>query len=233
MSQKSLIVHLADRYHMEPARFIQALKATVVPSNVSDEQFAAFLMVAKEYDLNPLTKEIFAFPARSGGIQPVVSVDGWVKMANNHAEFDGMEFEDHIHEGQLAAITCRVYRKDRSHPTSSTEYMEECRRKTDVWRQWPSRMLRHKATIQALRLAFGFSGITEPDEAERAIQPAKDVTPEVQPATASIQDVNALLEQQVPEEYVPDATTQQVLDTFPDSKVVEVKATEKQEAGDE
>lgn len=231
MSQKSLIVHLADRYHMEPARFVQALKATVIPGNVSDEQFAAFLMVAKEYDLNPLTKEIFAFPARSGGIQPVVSVDGWVKMANAHPEFDGMEFEDHLNEGQLVAITCRVYRKDRSHPTSSTEYMEECRRKTDVWRQWPSRMLRHKATIQALRLAFGFSGITEPDEAERAIQPAKDVTPEVQPA--SIQDVNALLEQQAPEDYVPDATTQQVLDTFPDSKVVEVKATEKPEGEDE
>ena len=213
MQEKSLIVAMAGRYSMEPAKFVQALKATVVPKGASDEQFAAFLMVAKEYDLNPLTKEIFAFPSRGGGITPVVSVDGWIKMANSHPQFDGLETEDHLSEGKLAAITCRVYRKDRGHPTTCTEYMEECRRSTDVWRQWPARMLRHKATIQALRLAFGFSGIVEPDEAERHVEPAKDVTP----APASVADVNALLEA----EQSP--AVQQVKEVFPEAQVVEVQ----------
>jgi phage recombination protein Bet len=189
MEQKSLMVSMASRYDMEVSKFADTLRATVLPKGTSNEQFAAFLMVAREYDLNPLTKEIYAFPGKGGGITPVVSVDGWVKMANAHPQFDGMEFEDHLHEGQLAAITCRVYRKDRSHPTTATEYMAECRRQTDVWKNWPSRMLRHKATIQALRLAFGFSGIVEPDEAERAIAPAKDVTP-----AASAAELNTLLD---------------------------------------
>ena len=45
-------------------------------------------------------------------------------------------------------------------------------------------MLRHKAMIQCARLAFGFGGIYDQDEAERIVeaplsQPEKDITPEV------------------------------------------------------
>ena len=44
-----------------------------------------------------------------------------------------------------------------------------------------SRMLRHKATIQGARVAFGFSGITDEDEAAATpgLAGAKDVTPKV------------------------------------------------------
>lgn len=161
---------LASHYGMDKGAFIQTIKATVMSgSNVSNEQLAAFCLVAKEHKLNPFTKEIFAFPSR-GGIVPVVSVDGWMKLINSHPQFDGMEFKDVLNEqGGLLAVTCRIFRKDRSHPVEVTEYMSECRRNTDVWKQWPARMLRHKATIQAARYAFGFAGILEQDEAERMV----------------------------------------------------------------
>lgn len=167
---RSVLVDMSSRYGMEPAAFEATVRATCMSGQtVSREQFAAFLLVAKEYDLNPLTKEIYAFPTRGGGIQPIVSIDGWMSMINDHPACDGLEFEDHFGEdGKLAAITCRIYRKDRSRPTTVTEYMAECRRNTDVWKQWPARMLRHKAAIQCGRYAFGFSGIMEPDEWERA-----------------------------------------------------------------
>ena len=71
------------------------------------------------------------------------------------------------------SCTCRIYRKDRSHPIVVTEYMDECRRNTQPWKSHPRRMLRHKAMIQAARLAFGFTGIYDEDEAER-IKDAKD-----------------------------------------------------------
>jgi hypothetical protein len=117
--------------------------------------------------LNPFTKEIFAFPS-NGAIIPVVSVDGWLKLINQHPAFDGMEFVDVVDdEGRLVSVTCKMYRKDRRHPTEVTEYMAECMRSTDVWKKWPARMLRHKAIIQAARYSFGFAGIMEPDEAER------------------------------------------------------------------
>lgn len=165
----SVINDMAKRFGMDPRAFESTIKQTIMPANVqvSNEQVAAFLLVAKKYDLNPFTKEIFAFPNR-GGIQPIVSIDGWLKIINEQPEFDGMEFEDKLDDsGSLLAVTCRIYRKDRSRPTSVTEYMAECKRSTDTWKQWPARMLRHKAAIQAARYAFGFSGIMDPDEADR------------------------------------------------------------------
>lgn len=175
-ARKSVLLDMATRYGMEPAAFEATLRATVMPSNkeVTREQFAAFLLVAKEYRLNPLTKEIYAFPGKGDSIQPIVSIDGWMRMINNHPDFDGMEFEDNFNEeGQLYSITCKMYRKDRRHPVSVTEYMGECKRPTDTWQKWPARMLRHKAAIQAARYAFGFSGIYDEDEAQRFV----DVTP--------------------------------------------------------
>lgn len=150
--------------------FKRTLMRTVIKDKrASGEQIAAFLMVAKEYDLNPITKEIYAFPDKSGGIQPIVSVDGWLKIINSHPQFNGMDFEDKLDDkGSIVAITCRIYRKDREHPVVVTEYMNECARNTDPWKKWPARMLRHKTAIQAGRYAFGFSGIMEPDEFERS-----------------------------------------------------------------
>lgn len=172
LPKRSLVNSMAARYDMEPNAFVEAIKASVIKGACSNEQFAAFLMVAKEYDLNPLTKEIYAFPDR-GGIQPIVSIDGWMKLINSHPQFDGMEFDDTHEDGKLSSVTCRMYRKDRSRPISVIEYMTECARPTEPWKKWPARMLRHKAAIQAARYAFGFSGIMEPDEYDRM----KDVTP--------------------------------------------------------
>jgi phage recombination protein Bet len=173
----SVLATMADRYGMAPAAFEATVRATCMPgASVSREQFAAFLLVAKEYGLNPLTKEVYAFPSR-GGIQPIVSIDGWANLCNSHPQMDGIEFEDQTDgEGKLAAVTCRIFRKDRSRPTVVTEYMAECRRDTDVWKKWPARMLRHKALIQCARYAFGFSGIVDPDEADR-IREAETMQP--------------------------------------------------------
>ena len=167
-ARQSLTEKLASKFDIDRNQFVKTVKATCIKDGCTDEQFAQFLMVCNEYDLNPFTKEIYAFPTRGGGIQPIVSIDGWLKMINSHPQFDGMEMIDHKDDqGKLTAVTVKMFRKDRNHPTSCTEYMEECQRNTDTWRKWPARMLRHKATIQAARYAFGFSGIADPDEGER------------------------------------------------------------------
>lgn len=168
----SVMATMATRFGMDKRAFESTLMNTIMPQDrngqgPSQEQVAAFLVVAKKYSLNPFTKEIFAFPAKGGGIQPIVSIDGWLKIINDHPQFDGMEFDDQHDDGRLVAVTCRIFRKDRTHPTTVTEYLSECIRSTEPWGKWPARMLRHKATIQAARYAFGFSGIVDPDEAER------------------------------------------------------------------
>lgn len=142
--------------------------ANSIIQKANPAEISTFLAIAKQYKLNPLTKEIYAFPGKSGGIQPIVSIDGWLKIINSHPQYNGMEFSDSWgDDGNIRAITCRIYRKDREHPTETTEYLAECQRNTDPWEQWPVRMLRHKATIQAARYAFGFSGIYDQDEADR------------------------------------------------------------------
>ena len=166
-----LIRDVANIAGMTDANECAAVLAnSIIPSGAKPAEIVAFLAIAKQYNLNPITKEIYAF-ANRGGVQPIVSIDGWIKIINSHPQFNGMEFSDHLAaDGSLQSVTCRIFRKDRDHPVEVTEYMNECRRSTEPWKQWPSRMLRHKATIQAARYAFGFSGIVDPDEAERNVQ---------------------------------------------------------------
>ena len=162
-----LCAALAERFEMEPGVFLDTIKKTVMPSTATAEEVAAFLMVAKEYSLNPILREIHAFPKKGGGISTVVGVDGWAKIITRHPQFDGVEFEVELDDsGKVPiSITCILYRKDTGHPTRVTEYYSECNRGTEPWKQCPIRMLRHKALIQAGRIAFGLAGIMDEDEA--------------------------------------------------------------------
>jgi phage recombination protein Bet len=179
-ARPSLIATMAAKFNMDPKAFEQTVRSTVMPSQHTNEQFAALMMVAKEYDLNPLTKEIYAFPAKGGGIVPVVSIDGWLNLVNSHPACDGFDIEFHDDDnGQPISCTCRMYRKDRSRPVTVTEYLSECIRNTDPWKM-KHRMLRHKAVIQAARYAFGFSGIYDEDEGAK-IAEMRDVTPPTPP----------------------------------------------------
>lgn len=157
----------------EGGDLIQTLKATAFKGQVSDAQMGALLIVANQYGLNPWTKEIYAFPDKNNSIVPVVGVDGWARIINSHAQFDGMDFEQ-----DNESCTCIIYRKDRGHPIKVTEYMSECKRSVGPWLSHPKRMLRHKAMIQASRIAFGFVGVYDQDEAERISETLNDLDSE-------------------------------------------------------
>ena len=158
---------LATKLDMgDGADLIGTLKATAFKGQVSDAQMTALLVVANQYALNPWTKEIYAFPDKNNGIVPVVGVDGWSRIINSHPQFDGIEFEQNDE-----SCTCIIYRKDRNRPIKVTEWMAECRRSgMGPWQSHPRRMLRHKAMIQCARLAFGYGGIYDQDEAERIVE---------------------------------------------------------------
>ena len=189
----TLTTKLAKQFNIgDGSDLVSTLKATCFKSGtqVTDAQMTALLIVANQYGLNPFTREIYAFPDK-GGIVPVVGIDGWSRIINNHDQFDGMDFAQ-----DDESCTCTIYRKDRSHPVKVTEWMSECRRSTGPWQSHPKRMLRHKAMIQCARLAFGFSGIFEQDEAERIIEAdaPKRIDPETGEVTAILFDVIAALD---------------------------------------
>jgi phage recombination protein Bet len=187
--RNSLVERTADRFGIAANGLLPTLKATAFKSGtpVSNEQMAALLIVAEQYGLNPFTRELFAFPDK-GGIVPVVSVDGWARIINEKRELDGIDFEV-TGEGAALAVTCSIWRKDRTHPIRVTEYLAECKRDTPPWRSHPRRMLRHKALIQCARMAFGFAGIHDEDEAQRIVNmgPVERVEP-VSTAAARVRE---------------------------------------------
>ncbi len=203
--KKRLVEIFADRYRVDPEKMMNTLKQTAFRQQdgkvVTDEQMLSLLVVANQYHLNPFTKEIYAFPDK-GGIVPIVGVDGWSRLLNENEQFDGMKFEyskayasiDNHHKNCPESITCIIYRKDRTHPTEITEHLDEVYRPPFVknkgkqaeyviegpWQSHTKRMLRHKAMMQCARIAMGFTGIYDQDEAERIIEASDDyidVTP--------------------------------------------------------
>lgn len=152
---------LATNCNIERGKVYDLLKKTVCPKAATDEEIAAFAMVAGKYKLDPFVKQICAFPNKAGGVTPIVGIDGWLAIINRQPDFDGMDV-DMAADGSSA--TCSIYVKGRSHPVRVTEYLDECKRNTEPWRTCPRRMLRHKAIMQAGRVAFNISGIYDEDE---------------------------------------------------------------------
>ncbi len=189
---KSLVTRIAARFGVDGGKFYETLKATAfrqqdggAPSN---EQMMTLLIVADQYKLNPFTGELYAFPDKRNGIVPVVGVNGWCRIINEHPHCDGVEFvyaEKTLRMPEARVdcpewIECVIYRKDRSHPVRVKEFLDEVYREAfqgkgrdgtyrvhGPWQTHTKRQLRHKALIQCSRVAFGFSGLYDQDEAER------------------------------------------------------------------
>jgi phage recombination protein Bet len=181
---KSLVIKMAERFGVDSEKFMTTLKSTAFKqrdgSEPTNEQMMALMVVADQYGLNPFTREIYAFPDKYNGIVPVVGVDGWSRIVNQHPQFDGVEFrfsENLIQMPQALNkapewIEAVMYRKDRSHPIVVREYLDECYKtgsRPGPWQTHPKRFLRHKTYIQGARIAFGFVGIYDQDEAENII----------------------------------------------------------------
>lgn len=198
------INELATRFDLpQSEELYNVLKATAFKGDVSDAQLSALLIVANQYGLNPWTKEIYAFPDKKNGIIPVVSVDGWARIINTNPAFDGMDFrfadEMVLMEGAgskaPAWTECVIYRKDRAHPTVIREYLDEVYRApfrsergpvNGPWQTHPKRFSRHKTMIQCARMAFGFGGIYDADEAERIAENSKPPEKSIDPVTGEI-----------------------------------------------
>lgn len=169
VERQGLVQWAATKFGVDAGKVFPILKETCFRGSdgkaASDAEVAALMIVAREHGLNPFLKEIYAFPAKGGGIVPIVGIDGWISIVNSHPEFNGVEFVYENSE-KPAWIECHMFRKDRTHPIRVREHMSECKRNTGPWDSHPTRMLRHKAYIQCARVAFGFAGIYDPDEGE-------------------------------------------------------------------
>ena len=100
---QTLTNKLADRFDMgDGTGLTDVLTNTAFRGQkVSQDQMTALLVVANQYGLNPWTNEVYAFP-NNGGIVPIVGVDGWARIMNEHPQYDGMDFS--FSEKAIAAL---------------------------------------------------------------------------------------------------------------------------------
>lgn len=245
---KSILAKFSDRYSVDPSKMLDTLKNVAFKQrngHITNEQMIALLVVADQYKLNPFTKEIYAYPDK-GAIVPVVGVDGWSRIINSHPQFDGMEYSYSenmaTEEGSKPChewVECKIYRKDRAHPIVARESLDEVYRPPFIsngktingpWQTHTKRMLRHKATIQCARLAFGFVGIYEEDEAQRIIESeAKDITP-TKPTERDIHRFQSIIKNKdgvgmvLLQKELPERVFDGLYHTFPDGQKMSRKA---------
>lgn len=189
--KQNVLELMANRYNLGSQTFMTTLKSTLIKPDregkmPSDEQIVAFLLVANKYELNPFTKEIYAFPDKAGGIVPVVGYDGFITLARRadpSYKIDEKVSDDLVtpEGGKECFKWCEitVTRCDGSHVTVR-EYLDEVYRPpfktakgfvvSGPWQTHTKRMLRTKALIQAFRLTYGISGVFDEDEAARIVE---------------------------------------------------------------
>jgi phage recombination protein Bet len=216
----SLIERFGATYLISPERVLAVLRSTAFNVKrgdppATDEELIQLLVVANLYNLNPFTKEIYAFRnTRTGGIVPIIGVDGWIRIVEGQPKYEGEETrfgwdDTQGPDGQPLGFFCEVtmHRSDRKFPITRRQYHRENVRQTDAWQQMPTRMLAHRAYIQTARTAFGLGGIHDPDEGEViAYGMGVDV---IRPHTAKIAAPQATREYAQPEETL--ATEDQII----------------------
>lgn len=133
-------------------QMLEALRKTIAP-DLNDGEFNLFAETCKATRLNPVTKEVWAIKA-GGRLQIMTGINGFLKIANSHPAFDGIEVEFERDGKMLVSATAKVHRKDRKFPSVGVAYMSEYGKPSPIWKQMPSVMLRKCALSLAIREAF-------------------------------------------------------------------------------
>lgn len=165
---------------------IETIKRTVA-KDATDDELRMFLHLAKSYGLDPFARDIWFI--KDGSARPIImtSRDGYLKIANRSADFDGLE-ADVVYEGDLFKKTnagvehvystkgrgaivgayALVFCKGKSRPVYVYAPIADYRRNSPTWRQFPHAMILKVAEAQALKRAFSISGMVTAEELEAA-----------------------------------------------------------------
>jgi phage recombination protein Bet len=138
-----------------------------VAKGCKPEQFMLMMELAKKYKLDPFARQIWATPM---GI--IIGRDGFLTLAHNSGNFDGMETTFDERDGKLFSATCTVYHKKMNHPIRVTVRLNEFYKSTPAWDKMPYVMLQKVAESHSLRRAFSVSGLY--DEAELVDNPSEE-----------------------------------------------------------
>lgn len=150
-------------------KMVEVLRNTVA-QGATDAEFTMFAELCKATGLNPFKKEVWFIKTKDytnrngelvpGKVQLMTGINGYLAIANRHPQFDGMETQVvRDDKGGIIKAVCRVYRKDRSHPSTAEAFFNEYYQKNfsgkpGIWDTKPTIMISKVAKSIALREAF-------------------------------------------------------------------------------
>ena len=154
----------------------------------TDNEFLLLMQLARTYQLDPFTKQIWAVKYGQNPAQIFCGRDGYLAIAHRSGKFDGMESGTRK-DGDDLVGWCKVYRKDMSHPFEVEVYASEYSTGKNLWRDKPRTMIQKVAEAHALRRAFSISGLYSPEEIDTGDRPEPRYVGEVPPATPTACEV--------------------------------------------
>lgn len=165
-----------------PAKWSDEQKKLVfntVAKDLSPADRALFEAVCISSGLDPLRKEVYAV-VRGGKMSIQTGIDGYLKLANQTKELDGMEVLFYDEDGTESevwlkkqpptACLVRVYRKGAQYPFTASCRFDAYSQSNQMWKKFPETMLAKATTTLALRRGFAdvISGIASADEMDQA-----------------------------------------------------------------
>ena len=185
-NDKNVIVNKDPEWLTAESR--KVIVSQFFPPNVTNEEMIYCMSVAKEFNLNPILKQIYFVPRRSqidgkwvDKVEPLAGRDSFLTLAHRTGKFAGIESEASIikipknDNGKWIEIedlvaTAKVFRTDSEKPfVVSVSYNEYVQTKKDgtptkFWADKPHTMLKKVAESQCLRKAFDITGLYDLNE---------------------------------------------------------------------
>ena len=173
---------------------LDLIKRTVA-KGATDDEFGMFMYLAKTYQLDPISKEIW-FIKYSDKAVPIImtSRDGYLTIANRNKRYEGM-LSDVVHEndefekmpdgtvkhkygcknrGKIIGAYAIGYRDDRKYPVYIfAQFDEYFKKSSNIWVQYGSAMILKVAEAMMLKRLFSISGLVTKEEI--AIEDKNDV----------------------------------------------------------
>lgn len=159
-----------------------ALVKRTVAKDATHDELSMFMHLSNKYNLDPFAKEIWFL--KMGGTPTITtSRDGYLKIANEHPQFNGLasdvvyakdSFEKtpdgvkHTYgagdRGNIIGAYALIYRKDRKFPIYVFAPWKDYEKGNNTWKTYPHAMILKVAEAMALKRAFSLSGLVTTEE---------------------------------------------------------------------
>ncbi len=166
-----------------PSELVDVIKNTVA-KGATDEELYYFLSVAKQHDLNPFMKEIWFVKTEKGQLMIMTSRDGYRKLAMREptyskcqsvAVYENDEFSTEMAMGEVINVTHKFKQNDRGKLVGAyavlktTDHnnlycyaeLKEYDKRTPIWKQYPSAMLRKVAENDVYKRFVNINGLND------------------------------------------------------------------------